>query len=147
MSADNESGDYRRVPVCGPELPLDPFERACAAVYRSLEPYSLRITIDTVSGERIVEEVVPYPRSDLRFLGIELGIARLYDGRRFEDLRLPAVFIPRGRGLLGPLVGRSHFRRGNFPGGRGCGGRDHASVEDLRRFFERMRCPGRSRNE
>lgn len=127
--------------LCGPPLPRDPFERACEAVYRSTEPFSIQISVDCVSGHRTVSEVVPHPWHNLPLFWTAMDICRLADAGTFRNLRASRALDP-ARLPLGPGL----YRRALI-GDRPSGGRGRTSLATLRRALDRMRYPGRSRNE
>ncbi|CAL1680807.1 unnamed protein product [Lasius platythorax] len=75
-------GTYRRAPVVGPELPTDPFWRACASIFCSPEtPYSLMVSVNLQGGVREVTEVAPVSR-DLAWRIPALCIERAFLGRQ-----------------------------------------------------------------
>ncbi|XP_025271029.1 uncharacterized protein LOC112639915 [Camponotus floridanus] len=69
----------------GPPLPRDHFERACSRIYaNSLS--SLCVTVNFVTGARVIQEVVPYPRSILPSIWDVLDISRALEAEEFAAL-------------------------------------------------------------
>jgi hypothetical protein len=77
-----------REPVVGLESSSDPVTRALAAVYMGGDtPFSLRVTVNVTSGQRIVSELVPWSRGYLPDIPC-LAYYRIVALERFPWMRL-----------------------------------------------------------
>jgi len=72
--------------LCGPPLPRDRFKRACMRVY-SNSPLSLRVVVNLVTGERVVHDVVSFPRDTLHWFWDALQIFQAQEAQEFLALQ------------------------------------------------------------